>query len=340
MNHHDLVDSPPATPGTDSLSRPLEVLWLELTTRCNLECVHCYADAGPARSLDGRLRLADWMEAMIQASRLGGPQVIFIGGEPTLYPGLPDLLYFGRTLPLAGLEVFTNGCLLNAAVKDALRRNGVDLAFSVYALDEAVHDAITGRDGSLAKTLASIRWALDAGLRVRVAVIEMEANAGTAEATRDGLLELGVPTVANDRVRGVGRGTQRDGNPHAQLGQLCGRCGAGRLCLAASGRIFPCVFSRSHPVGHLDQGLAAALVGRELPRFLRDLDAARGAEVRHVGGGDGGGACATGNDGCPPDCLPSFCPPLGDKCGPNFCGPNTEHRCGPTEGWTCAVVRG
>ncbi len=27
----------------------LSFIWLELTARCNLECVHCYADSSPER---------------------------------------------------------------------------------------------------------------------------------------------------------------------------------------------------------------------------------------------------------------------------------------------------
>src|SRR5208283_2388709 len=34
-----------------SLLRGLDFLWLELTSRCNLQCVHCYAESGPSSAL-------------------------------------------------------------------------------------------------------------------------------------------------------------------------------------------------------------------------------------------------------------------------------------------------
>jgi MoaA/NifB/PqqE/SkfB family radical SAM enzyme len=70
----------------------LNMLWLELTPRCSLQCVHCYADSGPDRPLYSGLGRDDWAKALRQASDLGCKRVQFIGGEPTLHPALSDLV--------------------------------------------------------------------------------------------------------------------------------------------------------------------------------------------------------------------------------------------------------
>ncbi|MBO0880190.1 MAG: radical SAM protein [Mycobacterium sp.] len=68
-----------------STANETSFLWLEITGRCQLACVHCYADSGPAGT-HGSMRRADWLRVMDQAARMGVRMVQFIGGEPTLHP--------------------------------------------------------------------------------------------------------------------------------------------------------------------------------------------------------------------------------------------------------------
>ena len=86
----------------------LEMVWLELTTRCNLHCRHCYADAGPAAPAQGRMALDDWRAAIDEALDLGVRAVQFIGGEPTLHPHFRELLAHAARASLELIEVYTN----------------------------------------------------------------------------------------------------------------------------------------------------------------------------------------------------------------------------------------
>src|SRR5205823_2958692 len=88
-------------------SAHLEFLWLELTNRCNLECVHCYADSSPSADSDV-MTLTDFVEVLREAYSLGCRRVQFIGGEPTLNRDLPALLYEAHTLGYEFIEVYTN----------------------------------------------------------------------------------------------------------------------------------------------------------------------------------------------------------------------------------------
>ena len=76
----------------------LRFLWLELTNRCNLTCAHCYAESGPRPSRKDALTTADYKRLLEEAAALGCRAVQFLGGEPTLHCGLPELITRTRAL--------------------------------------------------------------------------------------------------------------------------------------------------------------------------------------------------------------------------------------------------
>jgi MoaA/NifB/PqqE/SkfB family radical SAM enzyme len=44
-----------AEPSKTELMAGLHFLWLEITQKCNLSCVHCYADSTPHQPLFGAM---------------------------------------------------------------------------------------------------------------------------------------------------------------------------------------------------------------------------------------------------------------------------------------------
>ena len=248
----------------------LDFLWLEITAQCNLSCIHCYADASPARRLHGNLGFADWRDALRQAAELGCRRVQFIGGEPTLHPSLAKLIECARADGFTTVEVFTNGTVFTETLKESFLRHRTRLAFSVYSARAEIHDAVTQEKGSFSRTMTSIQWAVRSGLPVRVAAVQMKANAGDLGQTRNMLEGMGVSSISSGPVREVGRGLRRK-KVGSRFDALCGRCWQKKLCLTPSGEIFPCVFSRFYPVGILAQGLEKVLNSPTLSAFREKL---------------------------------------------------------------------
>jgi 2-iminoacetate synthase ThiH len=58
---------------------------VELTSTCNLACVHCYAESGLQVRDHNPLTTAEYLAVLDAASAAGCTAVQFIGGEPTLY---------------------------------------------------------------------------------------------------------------------------------------------------------------------------------------------------------------------------------------------------------------
>jgi sulfatase maturation enzyme AslB (radical SAM superfamily) len=267
--------APVVSDGCDASGHPallhgLDFLWLELTSKCNLQCVHCYAESGPGLPLLQRMTYADWLRMLREAAELGCRKLQFIGGEPTIYPQLPELIGEARRLGYDFVEVFTNGTTFTERIKRAFLTHKVHLAFSIYSAAAPVHDSITLHYGSFEKTKANIEWALLKGLGVRAAIIKMKENASKVERTRAFLEELGVKKIQVDSIRGVGRGLT-DKVVESPVNELCGRCWEGKLCVTSTGKMLPCIFARLSQVGTVNDNMKNVIQGKPLMDFRSGL---------------------------------------------------------------------
>lgn len=244
----------------------LDFLWLEITPKCNLRCLHCYSESGPTRRISEGLQYEDWRQILVEAALLGCEKVQFIGGEPTLYPHLNKLVKDAREQGFSFLEVFTNGTILTDSMFDQFKQSNVNLAFSVYASEEDSHDDITQTQGSFARTMESMREAILRGIRVRASVIRMPKNSNQIEKLVAMLSKMGVTSIQIDGVRTVGRGKNFD-LVGTESPSLCGSCWQGKLCIDSRGMAFPCVFARDRCVGHVRNGIQSILDSLQLSEF-------------------------------------------------------------------------
>lgn len=267
---------------------------LELTGRCPLACLHCYAESGPTGA-HGTMTLTDWLSVLEQGAALRVTHVQLIGGEPTTHPAFAQILTAALDYGL-NVEVFTN--LIHVRDWGLYERPGVTLATSYYSDRAEQHDRVTGRPGSHQRTRANIAEALRRSIPLRASVIDVGDGQRTHQARRD-LLDLGVGFVRIDRARSVGRGSALRGSA-PDLSQLCGRCGNGKAAINPNGDLWPCVMSRWMVAGNVLQNTLADIIGG--PKW-RDLVATIPAprSVR---------ACNPDQDG-------------------NDCGPAENEVCGP-----------
>ena len=103
----------------------LSFLWLELTGRCNLQCVHCYTESDPWSGHRDLLSAEDYEDVMSQAYALGCRQVQLIGGEPQLNPSFDRLLRRSVEIGFEFVEVFSNLTRLSGETLDFSAGNGI-----------------------------------------------------------------------------------------------------------------------------------------------------------------------------------------------------------------------
>jgi cyclic pyranopterin phosphate synthase len=144
---------------TDQLNRPLGVLRLSLTARCNLACTYCLPDGVEP---PGLLTLEQRLQVIGAAVSLGARSLRLTGGEPLLHGGLEDLIAAVQPLRAthperAGLHeiaLTSNGLLLTAARARRLRAAGLDRI--TLSLDGTTGAAVA-RMAGLADAAAGMR---------------------------------------------------------------------------------------------------------------------------------------------------------------------------------------
>ena len=146
----------------DRLNRPIGVLRMSLTARCNLACPYCCPDV---EELPGLLNLEQQIRVIRVATRLGAQTLRLTGGEPLLSRRLLPLLEAvaqarrDRSDPIAGLQAValtSNGVLLSEPMARALRAAGLDRI--TISLDAA--------EGEAAARMAGLQGGAIAGERL------------------------------------------------------------------------------------------------------------------------------------------------------------------------------
>ena len=235
----------------------LGMLFVEITDKCNEKCIHCYADSSPER--DDFLPLDKIKSVLIQATEFGEPYLQFTGGDPLIHPHLIEAVEYATNLPFKGIEIYTNGLLLNDKMLQRLIPFQPNLSFSIYADNATTHDEITRVPGSWKRTLDAMKRAQKAGLKIRAGIALMENNIDHADKMVPFLQrEFGLTAdqIRFDAVNQVGRGKNLEMlqgiTPSHKPSSGPNR--KGKLCIAANGDVYPCVFARHFKLGNISNG--------------------------------------------------------------------------------------
>lgn len=143
---------------------------LNLTRRCNLECAHCYLDAGTRR--DGEKSELGTVEVKSVIDNIAAlsdeTMVVLTGGEPMMRRDLEELASHATDKGLM-VVVGSNGTLLDDARAKKLKASGVQgIGISIDSLDPAYHDEFRGQPGSWEKAMAGIDASRKNDLRFQI----------------------------------------------------------------------------------------------------------------------------------------------------------------------------
>jgi len=183
--------------------RPV-VVW-NVTQRCNLKCVHCYAHAKD-RVFENELTTEEGKRLLDNLAEFGVPVILFSGGEPLVRKDLPELAAYAVQKGMRAV-ISTNGTLISPAMARTLKEIG--LSYVGISLDgmEAINDRFRGVKGAYKSALEGIKNCQAAGIKVGLRFTINKANVDEIPAIFDLLEKMDIPRVCFYHLVYAGRGS-------------------------------------------------------------------------------------------------------------------------------------
>ena len=184
--------------------RPV-VVW-NITQRCNLKCVHCYAHAKNI-AFDNELSLSEGKILIDDLAEFGVPVMLFSGGEPLVRQDLPELAAYAVKKGMRAV-VSTNGTLITPQIAQILKDIG--LSYVGISLDgmEEINDRFRGVKGAFRLALKGIENCKKAGIKVGLRFTINKSNVGQISEIFNLLDEMEIPRVCFYHLVYSGRGSE------------------------------------------------------------------------------------------------------------------------------------
>jgi radical SAM protein with 4Fe4S-binding SPASM domain len=145
---------------------------MELTWRCNFNCIHCYQYPSPS----AELKTEEVKDIIAQLADMGCLYLSFTGGEPLLRDDFWEIAAYAREKTFA-LTLQTNGFLLTPESINRIKElNFLDVDLSLLGAGPGTHDAIVGRPGSFKKVVRAIELLRERKVTTNVKVTLMRQN--------------------------------------------------------------------------------------------------------------------------------------------------------------------
>ncbi|MBW1650861.1 MAG: 12,18-didecarboxysiroheme deacetylase [Deltaproteobacteria bacterium] len=201
--------------GRDSAKLPSELLQFSadkkpvvvwnITRKCNLKCVHCYAHA-KNQDFKNELSFEQGKTLIDDLADFKSPVILFSGGEPLLREDLPQLAEYAVKKGMRAV-ISTNGTLITEEKARILK--DVGLSYVGISLDgmEKINDRFRGVKGAFKAALDGIKNCKKAGIKVGLRFTVTKHNADEIKSIFDLLEKENIPRVCFYHLVYSGRGT-------------------------------------------------------------------------------------------------------------------------------------
>ena len=160
---------------------------LETTLACNARCLHCGSNAGRPRARE--LDTAEMLALVADLAALGTFSITLSGGEPLVRPDWVEIAAAIRDRGVR-LEMITNGLEAERFADEIARLSFFAVTFSVDG-PAAIHDALRGVPGGLARLLRGAAALRDRGVRLGACTQVNRRNLDALDALHALLVENG-----------------------------------------------------------------------------------------------------------------------------------------------------
>ena len=181
------------------------VVW-NMGRRCNLKCVHCYAQSKDIE-YKNELTTEQGKELIDDLAQFGAPVILFSGGEPIMRKDLPELALYARSKGMRAV-ISTNGTLIDKKMAKVLKEIG--LSYVGVSLDgmRETNDKFRGFNGAFDLALQGMRNCLEEGIKVGLRFTINKKNVKDIPEIFDLLEKEKIPRVCFYHLVYSGRGSK------------------------------------------------------------------------------------------------------------------------------------
>ena len=187
-----------------------KVASIELTTRCNLRCMHCYGSYGEIE--EHTLTLEDVKHIMDDLHSLGVNVVELTGGDISVHPNLKEIVLYALDKGFWKVALLTNGVLLTQEMLDIIVANKerIIVQIDLQSLDDDYLTWFTKVPNTLERIKHNIAYLAKNGVMQRVATTLTKRNINEMEAIADWAASVGVSTIGFTPSLNMGRACSAD----------------------------------------------------------------------------------------------------------------------------------
>jgi radical SAM protein with 4Fe4S-binding SPASM domain len=167
---------------------------IEITARCNLDCVHCFlVRSVKAEKCSGpELTQAEFFRIIDEIVEAGCLWLLITGGEPLLRTDFGALYLYAKKKGLL-ITLFTNATLVTPRIADLLEEwLPSSIEVTLYGWTQATYEEVTGVPGSYERCISGIECLLDRGLPLQLKTVISTLNYHELPEMRKYAQELGV----------------------------------------------------------------------------------------------------------------------------------------------------
>jgi len=282
----------------------LTQLQIELTSRCNERCLHCYI---PHENKDTDIKPELFYDVLEQCREMGLLSLTLSGGEPMMHEKFCEFLRKCKEYDFS-VNILSNLTLINDEILAEMKANRLSsVQVSLYSMKPEIHDEITQMSGSFEKTKNAILKLIENDIPLQISCPTMKQNKNCyvdvvnwaqkhkVRAVTDYIMmarydnktqnlynrlsldEVGQiinDIVENDveyqkymTIADFDKADKRDISNDI----VCGIC-ISSICMVANGNVYPCAGWQSFVVGNLkESSLQEIWDNSEKVKYLRGL---------------------------------------------------------------------
>ncbi|MCP5109970.1 MAG: radical SAM protein, partial [bacterium] len=152
--------------GHTAQSGPRVVFW-ELTTGCNLRCIHCRKSAAELMS-PADFGLLECCRIVDQIAQYAPLSLVLSGGEPLWRRDVFDIAKHAKS---GNIRVIlnTNGTLIDEVIAERIHEAGIErVAISIDGADAVTHDTFRGHQGAFDAAIRGARLLKQMGISMQI----------------------------------------------------------------------------------------------------------------------------------------------------------------------------